>query len=175
MYVLDASNVFDCINQWLLFNKKHKRNVDIVLLRLLIYRYCNQQCCVKWGSTLCYTLSNAVQAGGGDTMSLILFNVYMDIYSIVLNNSSIVCHINGVLCNHLMYADAVHYCALYKLLAVDICVVFAKDTTIIFNSTKSKYMCFKPKSLPNLAVPDLYLNDKVFTCISKSKYLRFFL
>ena len=70
-----------------------------------------------------------------------------------------------------MYVDDVNYCALYKLLAVGICVVFAKDTAIILNSTKSKYMCFKPKSLPNLVVPELYLNDKVFISISKSKYL----
>ncbi len=98
----------------------------------------------------------------------------MDDLSYTLNNVKIGCHMNGVLYNHLMYADdtciiAPSPSALFKLLAL--CTEFAAENSIVFNSSKSKYMCFKPKSLSNLYVPDMYLNDKVLKCTSDTKYL----
>ena len=73
-----------------------------------------------------------------------------------------------------MYAD--HICiispspsSLYKLLKI--CTEFTKDNTILFNRCKSKYMCFKPKRLSNLLIPDMYLNGELLTTFAKTKYL----
>ena len=92
-------------------------------------------------------------------MSSVLFNIYIDDLSSALNDSISRRSLNGVLCNHLMYADDTciithSQSALFKLLKI--CTQFAKDNTIICNRSKSKYMCFKAKSLSNLLIPDMY-------------------
>jgi len=38
-------------------------------------------------------------------MSPALFNIYMDDLSVCLNNNKIGCSMNGVITNHIMYAD----------------------------------------------------------------------
>jgi hypothetical protein len=98
----------------------------------------------------------------------------MDDLSKDLNQAMIGCRMNGVLCNHLMYADdtciiAPAPSAMYKLLKI--CTEFAKNNSIVFNHTKSKYLCFKPKSLLNLYVPDMYFNGEVLTSVTCTKYL----
>ena len=102
----------------------------------------------------------------------------MDDLSKRLNKSGIGCSFNGVLYNHLMYADdtciiAPSPCSLYKLLGE--CSDFAIENTILFNSSKSKYMCLKPKSLSKLHVPNMYLNGELLKCVSKTKYLGVFI
>ena len=70
---LDASKAFDRINHWCLFKKLLNRNINLVLVRLLLFWYCNQTFCVRWGSTISpfFTVSNGVRQGG--IMSPVLF------------------------------------------------------------------------------------------------------
>ena len=175
---LDASKAFDRVNHWSLFKKLIDRNVNVILIRLLLYWYRCQEFCVRWGNTISdfFHVSNGVRQGG--IMSPTLFNVYMDDLSKRLNKSGIGCSFNGVLYNHLMYADdtciiAPSPCSLYKLLGE--CSDFAIENTILFNSSKSKYMCLKPKSLSKLHVPNMYLNGELLKCVSKTKYLGVFI
>jgi hypothetical protein len=42
---------------------------------------------------------------------------------------------------------------------------------LVFNSTKSKYMCFKPKKYSNLYVPNMYLDGESLECVERTKYL----
>ena len=77
-----------------------------------------------------------------------------------------------------MYADdacviAPSPSAMYELL--NTCSIFAEENSVIFNSSKTKFMCFKPKSLSTLHVPDMYLNGQVLTYVSKIKYLGVFI
>ena len=37
------------------------------------------------------------------------------------------------------------------------------------------YICFKPKSLWNFLIPDMYLNREVLITLGKTKYLRVFI
>ena len=77
-----------------------------------------------------------------------------------------------------MYADdiciiASSSSALFKLLKM--CTEFLKDNTIIFSTTKSKYMCFKSKGLSYLLISQyMYLNGAVLTTVGKTKYLGIF-
>ena len=175
---LDASKAFDRINHWCLFKKLSTRTVDPILLRLLISWYCNQTFCVRWGNitSLFFTVSNGVRQGG--IMSPILFNVYMDDLSHKLNKSRIGCSMNGTIINHLMYADdtciiAPSPSALQEL--IHICSEYASSNFILFNANKTKYMCFKPKSLKNLYIPTLYLNSVPLTVVTRNKYLGVFI
>ena len=81
---------------------------------------------------------------------------------------------NGMIINHLMYADdtctiAPSPTALQELL--DICADFAVSNFIIFNKKKTKCICFKPNWLNGLFVPTLCLNDVPLTFVTSNKYL----
>jgi len=171
---LDASKAFDRVNHWSLFKKLFNRNVPLICLRLLMYWYCNQQFCIRWGNSIStmFTVSNGVRQGG--IMSPILFNVYIDDLSVKLNESKIGCMFNDTMYNHLIYADdtciiAPSPSAMYDLL--QICNEFALDNTVVFNSKKSKYMCFKPPSLKSLKIPTMYLAGEALKLVTSIKYL----
>ena len=171
---LDASKAFDRINHWCLFKKLINRGIDVMLIRLLVFWYCNQTFCVRWGNLYSsfFTVSNGVRQGG--IMSPVLFNIYMNDLSISLNNSNIGCSINGFLLNHIMYADdtciiAPSPSALYKLLGI--CTSFAQSNFVKFNESKTKCMCFKPTNQYSLYVPDIMLNNKLLSFVSSYKYL----
>ena len=102
---LDASKAFDRINHWSLFAKLIKRNVHVMIVRILLYWYRNQLFCIRWGSQYsgCFAATNGVRQGG--VLSPALFNCYMDDLSNVLLQSKLGCNINGLYVNHLMYAD----------------------------------------------------------------------
>ena len=63
---------------------------------------------VKWGNTLSEPFNVSNDERLGRIMSPILFNIYMDNLSTVLNNAFIGCNLNNVYMNniyHLFYAD----------------------------------------------------------------------
>lgn len=98
----------------------------------------------------------------------------MNHLSVLLNNCNIGCGINGTLINHLMYADdacliAPSPGALQKML--NICQEFAIDNSIVYNEKKTKLMCFKPKSLSDLYVPNIYLNNQHIHNVDNHRYL----
>ena len=66
-------------------------DMDIMLIRMLVFWYCKQTCCVRWGNLYSplFTVSNGVHQGG--IMSPVLCNSYMDDLSVCLNNSKIGC------------------------------------------------------------------------------------
>ena len=73
-----------------------------------------------------------------------------------------------------MYADdscviAPSPSALQKLLYI--CNTFANDNCITHNEKKTKCMCFKSRSLLNLHVPTVYLNEKSLEYVETQKYL----
>ena len=82
----------------------------------------------------------------------------MDDLSVCL--SKIVCSTNGVISNHIMYADdtciiAPSPSALHKVLGM--CVNFAQSNFVKFSESKTKCMCFKPKKVSSLYVPGIVL------------------
>ena len=171
---LDASKAFDRLNFWVLFRKLLDRNLPSIIVRLLVFWYCKQKFVVRWGSTTseAFGASNGVRQGG--VLSPYLFNVYMDGLSALLNKSDIGCKINNVSYNHFMYADDTALVSpsprgLQNL--IHICETYADMCDIIFNVSKSKYMCIKPKQLKNLHVPMVHLNGSCLDLVHKYKYL----
>ena len=119
-----------------------------------------------------FQTTNGVRQGG--IISPIYFNLYMDGLSQDLNESRIGCGFNGQIMNHLLYADdsciiASSPTSLQQML--DICSNYAALNTIIYNESKTKYMCFKPKCFKNLNVPGVSLNNVKIKLVNNIKYL----
>ena len=58
---------------------------------------------------------------------------------------------------------------------MNICSEYASTNTILYNETKTKCVCFKPKSLKTLKVPTVYLNNTELKFVQSIKYLGVFL
>ena len=103
--MLDASKAFDRVNFLLLFQKLLSRNVPLFIIRILAMWYTHQKMCIRWSNAISpsFTVSNGVKQGGN--ISPILFNVYMDGLSVLLNSSNIGGQIVHTFLNHLCYAD----------------------------------------------------------------------
>ena len=46
---LDAAKAFDRVSHWTIFSKMIKRNVPLVIVRIIAFWYQTQPMCVKWG------------------------------------------------------------------------------------------------------------------------------
>lgn len=82
-----------------------KRGVPKYLVRVLVFWCTNQVMHVKWGNALSepFHVRNGVRQGG--ILSPLLFNVYIDELSSLLNVCKTGCVIGQTVVNHLMYAD----------------------------------------------------------------------
>lgn len=171
---LDASKAFDRVNHGILFEKLLRRGVPAYIVRLLMYWYAHQRVCVRWGKTysVFFTVCNGVRQGG--ILSPLLFNVYVDDLSELLNICKIGCCHSGVLINHLMYADdlvlmAPSVTGLQRLIRV--CEEYGLNHDIKFNAKKSAVMLFKATYLKGVELPQLRLDGQFLNVTQSTRYL----
>ena len=102
---LDAAKAFDRVSHWTLFSKMIKRNVPLVIVRIIAYWYQTQTMCVQWGkvNSAYFNVSNGVRQGG--ILSPKLFAIYVDDLSRELTLCKSGCYIDHQCMNHVMYAD----------------------------------------------------------------------
>ena len=171
---LDASKAFDRVNHQLLFRKLENRGVPGYILRMLVFWYENQTMSVRWGNLISnsFLVSNGVRQGG--ILSPYLFNVYMDDLSTRLNSLKIGCSLGDFLINHLMYADDLVLISpstrgLSRLIKE--CQDYGLEFDILFNSSKSAVMFFKPHFMLNINLPNFIINDENIEIVNKYTYL----
>ena len=63
---LDAAKAFDRVSHWTLFSKLIKRNIPLVIVRIIAFWYQTQPMCIKWGknSSTYFNVLNGVRQGG---------------------------------------------------------------------------------------------------------------
>ena len=171
---LDASKAFDKINHRVLFKKLLNRGVPIYLVKVLCYWYQHQSMYVKWGSTLSskFQVTNGVRQGG--VLSPLLFNVYVNEPSELLNKSGIGGNMGGTIINHMLYAAnicivSLSSSGLQQLLNIyhDYCELH--DLT--FNAKKSMCMYFSIDMNKHCGLPVIYLGNSVCQFVKEVKYL----
>ena len=74
----DASKAFDKVNHWILFRKTMKRSIPPIVLRTIIYWYCNQTMCIKWGKYTSSFFNTRNGVSQGSVLSPRLFACYVD-------------------------------------------------------------------------------------------------
>ena len=102
---MDLSKAFDMVDWKELFLLLRKRKVEPIFLRVLIFIYRNQQCNVKWNTSLSshFPVSNGVRQGA--VSSPILFSVYINDLLVILREAGIGCHVGSFFVGCLGYAD----------------------------------------------------------------------
>ena len=135
--------------------------------------YTHQKMCIRWGYAISpsFTVSNGVKQGG--IISPILFNVYMDGLSVLLNSSNIERQIGHTFLIHLCYADDLCLISLssadmQKLL--NLCSKYAVDHSLTYNAKKSFSLYFLPRTV-KISRPQLYLDTLVIPRVSERKYI----
>ena len=171
---LDASKAFDKINHWNLFYKLLERKFPCIIVRLLMMWYDSQSYVIQWSSYLSepFHVTNGVPQGR--ILSPSFFNVYMNDLSVILNSSGTGCNINGVISNHMFYADdsvllAPSTKSLQSLL--NLCFEYGNDHELSYNIKKTKCMCIKPRWLDNMCAPNIYLGGRKLEYVDKKLYL----
>ena len=138
-----------------------------------MYWYRTQSMFIRWGNSLSvgFHVSNGVKQGG--VLSPILFNVYTNDLSVLLNKSHKGGYLYNVLLNHLFYADdlcLITLCSADMQHLLNICEEYAREHDLLFNSSKTQCMVYKPKSLC-FSDPCLSLGGVNLIFVECAKYL----
>ena len=87
MWFLDAKKTFDRVNHWTLAKKLLDRNVPLLIVKLYIFWYREQEFMVRWGNSLSMTFlcANGIRQGG--QLSPLLYNV-LEMYRVFASASA---------------------------------------------------------------------------------------
>ena len=101
LLLLDASKSFDKVVFHMLFNELIKKNVCTKIIKLLLYKYTNQDCDVQWDGAHSNMIKIFNGVKQGSVISPLLFTLYIDLSNDVAFqlHKCIVCFIHNAL-NH---------------------------------------------------------------------------
>ena len=139
----------------------------------MIVWYSLQRMHIRWGNTFStfFCLCNCVKQGG--IISPVLFNVYMDDLSCVLNRSNIGLCIGGEIVSHLSYVDdlcsiCLSSADMQKLL--NVCSKYATKHSLSYNANKSYSLCFKATTIM-FKRPTLHIGQINIPNVTDCRYL----
>ena len=154
--------------------------MEPIFLRVLIFIYRNQQCNVKWNTSLSshFPVSNGVRQGA--VSSPILFSVYINDLLVILREAGIGCHVGSFFVGCLGYADDLLLLSASRSglqSMVNTCQKFTKKKNLKFSTNpdaaKSKTKCIvfskKAKNLKN--VSPILLNGDPLPWVQQVKHL----
>ena len=130
--------------------------------------------CIRWGDAYSakFKVTNGVRQGG--ILSPYLFNVYVDELSEELNKCNVGCNLNGLLINHIMYADDLvlispSSAGLSQILRE--CEKFGTRHDVKYNAKKSAVMIYRSMTLKGCTIPNFNLNGMILHVVASYKYL----
>ena len=105
--LLDCTKAFDKCQFDILFKKLVERKVPAIIVRALIFVYEEQQAWVRWGKARSRSFGILNGTRQGSVLSPALFSVYMDDLIVKIRKSDVGCHVGGVFCGVVGYADVI--------------------------------------------------------------------
>ena len=150
-----------------------KKGVPLFIIKLLVFWYSRQRMFVRWGDTCStsFCLINGVKQSG--IISPMLFNLYMDDLSLMLNCSGIGGYIGISFINHLCYAEDLYLISLSSSgmqHLLNICNEYATTQKLLYNGSKSFSLCFKKNTL-KVSAPSFYLDQMKIPTVKQCRYL----
>ena len=138
--------------------------------------YTNQFSHVKLGgeNSASFLILNGVKQGG--VIPPLLFSLYVDELFLLLKKSGLGCHVASTCAGAFRYADDIALIApslpsLKQM--IKNCENFAKSHNIVFNSSKTKLLCYNKES--QTVSPPIYLNGEQVSVVEHEKHLSNFL
>ena len=177
---MDMSKAFDLVEWSQLFLTLVQREVEPILLRLMLFIYRNQRCDVKWCSKYSERFSVSNGARQGAVSSAILFAVYIDELLSMLRKSGFGCHIHGDFLGAMIFADDIMLLSASRSglqALVDICQEFSSEKNLKFGTdadpSKSKTKCiiFSKKKGDTMGVLPIKLNGDPLPWVGQIKHL----
>jgi len=172
--LLDATRAFDRVHYVKLFRLMLRRGMCPSLIKLLISMYTGQSLVVRWaGVVSCpFSCSNGIKQGG--VLSPVLFCVYIEELISRLRALNIGCFIGHKFAGVMTYADDVTlmaptHAATMKML--EVCRDCANDFDVLFNSSKSNVILFKPRSCPMMQRPVITFQGEVINYTERAVHL----
>ena len=124
------------------------RKLPAIVIRALIYVYEEQQAWVRWGKARSRSFGILNGTRQGSVLSPALFSVYMDDLIVKIRKSGVGCHVGGVFCGVVGYADDLCLLAPSRSameVMLRMCEEFAMENNLEFSTdpdpVKSKSKC----------------------------------
>ena len=146
--LLDCTKAFDKCRFDILFRKLLDKKLPAIVIRVLIYVYEEQRAWVRWGDARSRSFGILNGTRQGSVLSPALFSVYMDDLLMRLRRAGLGCHLGGVFCGVVGYADdllllAPSRSAMESMLKI--CEDYAGENNLEFSTdpdpVKSKSKC----------------------------------
>ena len=99
-----------------------------------------------------------------------MFNLYMEDLSLMLNYSGIGGYIGTSFINHLCYADDLCLISLSMQHLLNICNEYATTQKLLYNGSQSFSLCFK-KNTFKVSALSFYLNQMKIPTVKQCRYL----
>ena len=158
--LLDCTKAFDKCRFDILFKKLMDRNMPAIVVRALVFVYEEQHAWVCWGKARSKTFGISNGTRQGSVLSPALFSVYMDDLIIMLRKSGVGCHVGGVFCGVVGYADDLCLLAPNRRameVMLQVCEDYARNNNLEFSTDpdpkKSKSKCIFMQGIKKLPKP----------------------
>jgi hypothetical protein len=171
---IDASKAFDRLRHDMLFKMLLMRNVNPLMVRILMESYERQTVRTSWlnKTSKSFSCKNGVRQGG--ILSPILYSIYNDELLQRLKNNGDGCWVGNHFFGALSYADDL--CIMSPTLTglqnmLQLCEIYGKEYDVMYNSSKTKCMKFS-KQVQNVEnMPDVNLCGQSLKWVQSFKYL----
>ena len=177
--LLDFSKAFDKVNFEKLFSCLIEREIQAVILRILLVIYQNQSCFIQWNGhkSTGFKVKNGVRQGA--ILSPFLFCIYLDSLLAELRDVGVGCYVGGKFIGALGYADDVTLLSPSRQglqIMLTVCEQWAKKHSMQFSTdpipSKSKSKClFFSRNRSVNKVENLVLNGNKLPWVSSAKHL----
>jgi hypothetical protein len=170
---IDASKAFDRIRHDLLFEMLMERNLNPLMLRIIIDCYKRQtaQTCWLQEKSDKFLCSNGVRQGG--ILSPLFYSIYNDVLLNRIKENGDGCWIGHQFYGALSYADDL--CILSPTITgmkkmLNICEGYGREYDVLFNPRKTKCMLFTREAC-DVDAPQVHLCGKQLEWVCSFKYL----